>query len=51
MKYRVTKTYYKDIVVEANTEDEAREKANMWCLFDNTEAIPADYDEVEEVEE
>ena len=51
MKYRVTRTYWKDVEVEANNPQEAREKASMECLFDEAKLMPSDVDEVEEIEE
>lgn len=47
MKYIITRTYYKQIMVEADSKEEARELAD----FDDVNLV-ADYpDEVEEVEE
>lgn len=51
MKYRVTRTYWKDVIVEANNSQEAREKASMECLFDDAKLMPSDIDDVEEIEE
>ena len=48
-KYRVTRTYWKDVEVEANSPEEALKKVKDGYLLDDAKLMPSDIDEVEEV--
>lgn len=51
MKYRVTRTYWKDVVVEADSPEDAKEIACLNYLFDDVTPVASDVFEIEETED
>lgn len=47
--YRVTRRYYKEVILEADSRAEARDKVNKEYLMDHAEL--ESYDELDDVEE